>query len=66
MNSPRLDRKVGYMSNVTNLKPICLSDSALDKISKDELVQQSQNLFGKCFLLSQECDNLREGLAEKN
>ena len=39
-----------------------LNDLALDKLSKDELVQLYKNLFDKYFLLSQECDNLREDL----
>ena len=42
-----------------------LNDLALDRLSKDELVQLYKNLFDKYFLLSQECDNLREDLLRR-
>ena len=43
----------------------CLGNTTLDKLSKDELVQEYKNLFDKYFLLSQECDNLREDLLRR-
>ena len=49
-----------YISRV-----ICLDNTTLDNLSKDELVQEYKNLFDKCFLLSQECDNLREDLLRR-
>tara|TARA_R100001082_G_scaffold77136_1_gene45013 strand:+ start:34 stop:228 length:195 start_codon:yes stop_codon:yes gene_type:complete len=42
-----------------------LNDLALDRLSKYELVQLYKNLFDKYFLLSQECDNLREDLLRR-
>ena len=51
------------MPYVTRVK--CLDNATLDKLSKDELVQEYKNLFDKYFLLSQECDNLREDLLRR-
>ena len=42
-----------------------LNDLALDKLSKDELVQEYKNLFDKYFLLSQDCDVLRKDLLRR-
>jgi hypothetical protein len=42
-----------------------LNDLALDKLSKDELVQLYKNLFDKYFLLSQDCDVLRKDLLRR-
>jgi len=43
----------------------CLGNTALDKLSKDELVQEYKNLFDKYFLLSQDCDVLRKDLLRR-
>jgi hypothetical protein len=42
-----------------------LNDLALDRLSKDELVQLYKNLFDKYFLLSQDCDVLRKDLLRR-
>ena len=51
------------MSYVKNAER--LNDLALDKLSKDELVQEYKNLFDKYFLLSQDCDVLRKDLLRR-
>ncbi len=43
----------------------CLGNKTLDKLSKDELVQEYKNLFDKYFLLSQDCDVLRKDLLRR-
>ena len=51
------------MPYVTRVK--CLDNSTLDKLSKDELVQEYKYLFDKYFLLSQDCDVLRKDLLRR-
>ena len=43
----------------------CLGNATLDKLYKDELVQEYKNLFDKYFLLSQDCDVLRKDLLRR-
>jgi hypothetical protein len=40
----------------------CLGNTTLDKLSKDELVQEYKYLFDKSFSIMQERDTLRKDL----
>ena len=40
----------------------CLGNATLDKLSKDELVQEYKHLFDKSFFIMQERDTLRQDL----
>ena len=48
------------MPYVTRVK--CLDNATLDKLSKDELVQEYKYLFDKSFFIMQERDTLRKDL----